>query len=428
MKVFCSNDRKKYLPEGYDEHIDIKCRSDVGFQFWDKHMKFDSEFSSLAIDLLYISIFVFAMDRKVLRAKQPDNWSRSIELNIPVSDVVFWDERKTLLHTMISFLSGDDWKFSFRKKEILDERDFYERNKYKKARAKSYDTVCMLSGGLDSYIGAIDLLEKRNNKVLFVSHYGGGKGTKEYQDLVFQSLKTEYELEDSDYIQFYASCKNGVEDTTRTRSFMFFSHAIALASAFNIDTQMYIPENGFISLNIPLTGARFGSSSTRTTHPYYMKLLKKLVKEMGLNLTIINPYQLKTKGDMVLECNNIELLKNNYTKTMSCSHPDVGRYDKESKTMHCGSCIPCIIRRAALLRGFTKDKTEVRDFKLTKTEAARLNKNAFLKKIETFKSDGAIMEIQKSGIIDENLNEIASMYCRGIDEIKMFFSEVIGDD
>ena len=317
MKVFCSNDRKKYLPEGYDEHIDIKCRSDVGFQFWDKHMKFDSEFSSLAIDLLYISIFVFAMDRKVLRAEQPDNWSRSIELNIPVSDVVFWDERKTLLHTMISFLSGDDWKFSFRKKEILDERDFYERNKYKKARAKSYDTVCMLSGGLDSYIGAIDLLEKRNNKVLFVSHYGGGKGTKEYQDLVFQSLKTEYELEDSDYIQFYASCKNGVEDTTRTRSFMFFSHAIALASAFNIDTQMYIPENGFISLNIPLTGARFGSSSTRTTHPYYMKLLKKLVKEMGLNLTIINPYQLKTKGDMVLECKNIELLYQNYVMLSS---------------------------------------------------------------------------------------------------------------
>ena len=38
------------------------------------------------------------------------------------------------------------------------------------------------------------------------------------------------------------------------------------------------------------------------------------------------------------------------------------------------------------------------------------------------------MEIQKSGIIDENLNEIAGMYCRGIDEIKMFFSEVIGDD
>lgn len=81
-----------------------------------------------------------------------------------------------------------------------------------------------------------------------------------------------------------------------------FSHAIALASAFNIETEMYIPENGFISLNIPLTGARFGSSSTRTTHPYYMKMLGSLIKNMGLEISILNPYQFKTKGEMVSEC------------------------------------------------------------------------------------------------------------------------------
>lgn len=129
------------------------------------------------------------MDRKVLRNKQNDNWSRTFELNIPVSDVEFWNSQKDLLHEMVSFLSGDSWQFSFRKKEVLDENDYYKSNKYKKAEAKTYDTVCMLSGGLDSYIGAIDLLEKRKNKVLFVSHYGGGKGTKEYQDMVFESLK-----------------------------------------------------------------------------------------------------------------------------------------------------------------------------------------------------------------------------------------------
>lgn len=33
-----------------------------------------------------------------------------------------------------------------------------------KSRGKTYDTVCMLSGGLDSYIGAIDLLEKERIK------------------------------------------------------------------------------------------------------------------------------------------------------------------------------------------------------------------------------------------------------------------------
>ena len=206
---------------------------------------------------------------------------------------------------------------------------------------------------------------------------------------------------------------------------MFFAHAIALASAFDIETQMYIPENGFISVNVPLSGARFGSSSTRTTHPYYMKKLKMLVKNMGLQLSMKNPYQLKTKGEMILECKNKVLLKKNYTKTMSCSHPDVGRYSKESKTMHCGSCIPCIIRRAALLIGFGEDKTKMRDLNLTETEAAILNKNAFIQKIMKFNEKSSIFEIQKSGVIEEDLCGIADMYCRGINEINKLFSEVI---
>ena len=424
MRIFCSNDKKTNKQEGYDVYIDLKCPSDIGFNFWDKDIEFVSKFSSLAIDLLYISIFIFTMDRRELRKNQSDNWTRYFELNIPVSDVKFWNQQKELLHKMISFLSGDVWKFSFREKEIYDEERIYKKNINKKVEIKEYDTVCMLSGGLDSYIGAIDLLERRQNKILFVSHYGGGKGTKEYQDMVFESLKKYYILDEKDYIQFYVTCKKGLEDTTRTRSFMFFSHAIALASAFNVNTKMYIPENGFISLNIPLSGARFGSSSTRTTHPYYIKLLECLIKNMELQMTIINPYQLKTKGEMILECKNRGLLMANYINTMSCSHPDVGRYNKESKTRHCGSCIPCIIRRAAIFKGFGLDKTDIRDLKINKTEIAQLNRNAFLQKINTFNSNTSILEIQKSGIIDKNINELANMYCRGIKEIKDFFKKI----
>lgn len=428
MRVFCSNNGKSSSTEGYDEYIDINCPSDIGFHFWDKKMKFDGRFSPLAIDLLYISVFVFAMDRKILRNKQIDNWKRTIELNIPVSDIDFWNRNKKLLEEMINFLSGDIWNFSFREKLKLDEEEYYNSKKYKKLDIKCYDTVCLLSGGLDSFIGAIDLLEAKKNKVLFVSHYGGGKGTKEYQDMVFSCLRNTYELDKSDYIQFYVACRHASEDTTRTRSFMFFSHAIVLASAFKVNAKIYIPENGFISLNIPLSGARFGSSSTRTTHPYYIKKLKALIKEMGLNLSIKNPYQIKTKGEMVLECKNQYLLQNNYIKTMSCSHPDLGRYNKHSETMHCGSCIPCIIRRAALVNAFGSDETLVRDYSLTKSEVAKLNRNAFLQKIRKFKRSSAIFEIQKSGVLDEDLQNLADMYCRGIDEIDRFLSEIIKND
>ena len=110
---------------------------------------------------------------------------------------------------------------------------------------------------------------------------------------------------------------------------------------------------------------------------------------------------------------------------MSCSHPDVGRYEKESEPMHCGSCIPCIIRRAAIFRGLGVDETKFRDNKLNKTETAKLNKSAFLQKLRRFNKNSAILEIQKSGTIEENLEEISEMYCRGMVEIEKFFKEVI---
>ena len=65
---------------------------------------------------------------------------------------------------------------------------------------------------------------------------------------------------------------------------------------------------------------------------------------------------------------------------------------------------------------------------LTKSEVAKLNKNAFLQKIRKFKKSSAILEIQKSGVLDENLNSLAEMYCRGIDEINRFISEIIRND
>ena len=71
------------------------------------------------------------------------------------------------------------------------------------------------------------------------------------------------------------------------------------------------------------------------------------------------------------------------------------------------------------------DETKIRDNKLNKTEAAALNKSAFLQKLRRFNENSAILEVQKSGIIEENLNEISEMYCRGMVEIEKFFKEVI---
>ena len=50
------------------------------------------------------------------------------------------------------------------------------------------------------------------------------------------------------FVQNYAAIvtkkEDKKEDTTRSRSFMFFSHAIAYASAMGKEIDLIIPENG----------------------------------------------------------------------------------------------------------------------------------------------------------------------------------------
>ena len=106
------------------------------------------------------------------------------------------------------------------------------------------------------------------------------------QNKINEILQKEFSIDKDYFFNFNATPINGSEITTRTRSFLFFTHAIILASCLNKKTNLYIPENGLISLNIPLTNTRLGSSSTRTTHPYYMKMLQSLLnlKELPKNL------------------------------------------------------------------------------------------------------------------------------------------------
>lgn len=132
----------------------------------------------------------------------------------------------------------------------------------------------MLSGGLDSFIGAINLLVAQKQPI-FVGNYNGGKGVSVYQGKVIDSLVSHFDYARKHFFQFYASPSSANENTTRSRSFMFFAHAILLASGMGHQVNLCIPENGVISLNVPLTIHRAGSLSTRTTHPYYLGLLQK---------------------------------------------------------------------------------------------------------------------------------------------------------
>lgn len=410
-----------YETEQSSTVIDFSNPESFSYTFWSNKNKLPYWYSPQALDLLYISLAVFAADRLCLRDDGLDGWSREFSLHVPVLELDRWINTKTLLEELLGFLSGDNWHFEFRKRNSsVNELTCLDKWNKLKTLPKDYEQVCMFSGGLDSFIGAINLLETTNKKTLFVSHYGGGKGTKEFQDVLKEKFIEHYDLETRDFHQYYAKVVAGIEDTTRTRSFMFFSHAIAVASSFRKPINLIIPENGFISLNIPSTFSRIGTSSTRTTHPHYMKMFQQLLNALELPISLTNPYQFKTKGEMLIECRNKEFMQENLENTMSCSHPDNGRMLKETEARHCGYCLPCVIRQAAIKRAGIQDKSSYRDNKFQDGETAKMCLNSYRLGIQNYNPKYAFMTIQLSGAITESIEEYTQLYVRGMNELKTY--------
>lgn len=420
-----SNDKHQIEGEFIDYNLDDN--SIFTYTFWSKDFKnFPHFFSEEGIDLLYISLAVFGADRILLRDNGENAWKRNIILHLPVLSLKRWQINKELMESILNFLSGDNWKLEFRPRELnaLEKRIKSEIEQKTEGKFE-FDNLCMFSGGLDSFIGAIDVLESYpSDKFLFVSHYGGGKGVKEYQDTLVTAFHNTYNLDGNTFLNFYASAKKGVEDTTRTRSLMFFAHAIILGTAMKKTMKLLIPENGLISLNIPLTNSRLGSSSTRTTHPYYMELLQKLLVNLNIDIILENPYQFKTKGEMIEECKNIDFLKDNLENTMSCSHPDLGRMQGESETAHCGNCLPCVIRRASIKKAGIKDTSIYRDPNFESGPTAKVNLMSYNLGLQKYNKKYSFINIQNSGPISKNILEFVRVYDHGIEELKCLLESV----
>lgn len=381
-------------------------------------------FQDEALDLFYISLMVFYADCKVSRSSYPDRWTREFSIEMPVLKKDAWIANKSILESALNFLTGDRWHFSFRERPYYIEGEAnFKKSLYRfrrKRKIQDSDTFCMLSGGLDSFIGAVNLLTA-NIAPIFVGNYNGGKGVSIYQGKVIDSLVSHFGYARNHFFQFYASPSSANENTTRSRSFMFFAHAILLASGMGHQVNLCIPENGVISLNVPLTIHRAGSLSTRTTHPYYLGLLQKILDNMEILVKMYNPFQFKTKGEMIIECADMDFLKRNIHWTMSCSHPDLGRWRGESASNHCGVCLPCTIRRAAIYKAQIQDTSIYRD-EFYQDEEASINLKSY--RLGLSKKCDPYFAIQKNGPIYNKRDEFADLYLRGRKELLEFLKTI----
>lgn len=106
----------KYTASEQEKVIDFTREDSFSYTFWKYKNLLPHWYDKKALDLLYISLAVFAADRLCLRNDAKDGWSRNIEIHMPVMNLSVWNENKELLEKLLSFLSGDFYIFVFRKR------------------------------------------------------------------------------------------------------------------------------------------------------------------------------------------------------------------------------------------------------------------------------------------------------------------------
>ena len=395
--------------------------------------------SIIGVDLLVFATHVQAADTRISReGESQDSWTREIRLVVPVTDPDVWERAAQTIKRALDFLTGDLWTVEFRSKPkkmpgIIPAAALT-------LQGVPFDELSLFSGGLDSLIGAVDLLEAGRTPLL-ISH-AGESVTSTAQAKCLKLLKEQYNTNQFAQLRLWMNLEgvevkgSAHEMTMRARSFLFFATGICAGTGFDKPITLRVPENGLIALNVPLDPLRLGSHSTRTTHPFYIARWNELLKILGIEVNIENPYWDKTKGEMASGCANKALLERVVPGSMSCSHPtEATRHHLPPQ--HCGYCLPCIIRRAALVRGFgaNTDKTTYKLDDLTarpldSTRAEGVQIRSFQYAIHRLRARPQLATtlIHLNGSLsDEDSAQqeaLADVYSRGLEEVSQILKGV----
>lgn len=396
--------------------------------------------NSTAFDFFIFASIIYNVDRAINREFYADDgWARELCVtNIPVANIQAFNQAKSKLESAISFLTGDTWCLSF----VQYDYSLYQPSSLPIEDLTKYKKVSLFSGGLDSLIGFVDMASSLsiNEKILLVSHKELGKEggdqkrilkicqdkgyfTGKYNRILINVGLNTKSVENSDGLS---------EGTFRSRSLLFFAAGIYVANQISSTMPMYIPENGTISINIPLDKSRRSSCSTRTTHPTFLKRLQDALAVLDIENKLINPYQYQSKADMMNNCcadtTRKMILKDLYSESCSCAKRSHNRFWDRRNVRHCGCCLPCIYRRVSLAQvSWDKPKHLGIDMFKSKTfrrmDTSQIRSNDFRALLYFIKNrcnkDVIRTELMLNGITDEDeLGKYTTLALHSYDQVK----------
>jgi 7-cyano-7-deazaguanine synthase in queuosine biosynthesis len=310
------------------------------------------------IELIRLAVLAYLVDRTTPRPSR--GWSRELELLIPVFDPDRWRPLGERVERALALLTGDTWSVAFAARRGAARR----RVEY---RVEPAERVSLFSGGADSLCGLMASLHEGVAPHL-VSHWDwtiiGG-----VQNRVIDSLARALGATPSRNVvrigrksrQMWTNTRFPEEATSRSRSIVFI--ALGLAAAAIREAELWVPENGFASLNLPLSPERRGALSTRTTHPRLLDELQAIAVAAGIDVAIKNPFEAMTKGEIfrrVADAYGDDVASSILSASHSCGRPGAN-YAGFDPGLQCGVCFGCLIRRAAFIASGVDDQSEYID-------------------------------------------------------------------
>jgi 7-cyano-7-deazaguanine synthase in queuosine biosynthesis len=287
------------------------------------------------MDWLEILGHLFATDIACERGEGDVEWGRAIDLWLPVREPDFWSQHRATIEGIWTDLTGDELQLRF-------EQDPEAAPAPRMARSPhpDHDCVTLVSGGQDSFTGALDLLDAGRTPLL-LSHTASG-AVNSAQNAVEAVLKGR----NPDIARIKLGAQKardrpfpGMESSQRSRTLLFVG-AAALVAARGGSGEVVLNENGIMALHLPLTPARIGSLSTHTASPPILERMRVLASDvLGQPLRVDNRLVRMTKPEVVGRA--IELGHgHDMVNTVSCWQ--IGRTFR-----HCGFCAPCLLRRVS---------------------------------------------------------------------------------
>jgi len=348
--VICDKARASHnlLSDNWDKQVEINHlgpNGDLNLRIENISHAVLQDVGQRAADFVRIASYVYAADQSFSRGGPTDiygrHWKRDLSFVIPVQDVGFWNQEyvQNQLVDVLSFLTEDTYSFEFTHLSIPNMQlvfDFENRE----SLYNYPDSAVLFSGGADSLCAVIDLISKQRKPILISHRPAPVHNAIQSRLVTFLGEKFGSWVFPHVSVWVHRKGSEAKESSQRSRSFLYLTLGAIIANRLGLK-EVFLPDNGVVTLNLPKTPQVVGALASRSTHPRFIEKFQRLLDSTFTGtVTVINPLLYSTRAEAltILKSNHCENL---LQETISCSsmraRPRVSR--------HCGVCSQCIDRR-----------------------------------------------------------------------------------